>query len=269
MLLLFHVQDPRPAPHQLRLGGPPRLGSPPDPAAPGSPGGRRAGLYLLRRLHLGQRSEVDDALWSGDGSLSLPRSFGTSVISEFVIGAGASIGARPPPSSSGASRVGRRRMVPPDLGAAAAARRLRGGAGWRVYNVPLGGAIFTAEYWSDRLPFHGAAGPGLRRIATLTAYVYCRRTRVPGIPDYPSGGPSSCWRSWPVRDRPDRAAWIRLISWVSFHRVKGMAQVVAPLAALPPWAHWLQVPRALRQRTTLAHQAFTGRAITLSWPSAC
>src|SRR6202000_2871154 len=57
--------------------------------------------FILRRYTSGQHSELDDALWSGDGSLSLPRSVGTSVLSEFVIGAGASLGREAAPKLMG------------------------------------------------------------------------------------------------------------------------------------------------------------------------
>lgn len=47
--------------------------------------------YLLRRYMKYDKSEINDALWSGDGTLSLRRSFLTSVTSEVVIGLGASL----------------------------------------------------------------------------------------------------------------------------------------------------------------------------------
>ena len=48
--------------------------------------------YLLRRFTKGEKSEVDDAIWRGDARLSFRRCLGTGVISELVIGMGASIG---------------------------------------------------------------------------------------------------------------------------------------------------------------------------------
>jgi len=77
-------------------------------------GGVFAGVawYLLRRYLKYDKSEIDDAVWSGDGSLSLRRCFLTSVISEIVIGAGASIGREAAPKlmggvSAACSRAGR------------------------------------------------------------------------------------------------------------------------------------------------------------------
>jgi chloride channel protein, CIC family len=45
--------------------------------------------YLLRRYMKYEKTEIDDSVWSGDRSLSVRRSFLTSVISEVVIGMGA------------------------------------------------------------------------------------------------------------------------------------------------------------------------------------
>ena len=58
--------------------------------------------FLLRRYTKGKRSEIDDAIWNGDGRLSFRRSLGTSVISEVVIGMGASIGREAAPKLMGA-----------------------------------------------------------------------------------------------------------------------------------------------------------------------
>ena len=47
--------------------------------------------YLLRRF-TPEKSEIDDVVWSEGERLSFRRSLATSVISEIVIGMGASIG---------------------------------------------------------------------------------------------------------------------------------------------------------------------------------
>ena len=51
-----------------------------------------AAWYLLRRLTPGERTEIDDVVWGDGERLSFRRSLGTSLISEIVIGMGASIG---------------------------------------------------------------------------------------------------------------------------------------------------------------------------------
>jgi H+/Cl- antiporter ClcA len=57
--------------------------------------------FLLRRYTKGQPSEIDEAVWNGDGRLSFRRCLGTSVISEVVIGMGASIGREAAPKLLG------------------------------------------------------------------------------------------------------------------------------------------------------------------------
>jgi len=47
--------------------------------------------YLIRRYLKHEKSDIDDAVWNGEGELSLRRSFLTSIVSEIVIGLGASI----------------------------------------------------------------------------------------------------------------------------------------------------------------------------------
>ena len=57
--------------------------------------------FLLRRYTTGEPSEIDEAVWNGDGRLSFRRCLGTSVISEVVIGMGASIGREAAPKLLG------------------------------------------------------------------------------------------------------------------------------------------------------------------------
>ncbi len=60
------------------------------------------GWYLLRRFTPGMKSEADEVLWTGKGRLSFRRSAGTSVLSEIVIGLGASLGREAAPKLMGA-----------------------------------------------------------------------------------------------------------------------------------------------------------------------
>jgi CIC family chloride channel protein len=57
--------------------------------------------YLLRRYLRYEKSEIDDAVWRGDGRLSFRRSLLTSLISEVVIGMGASMGREAAPKLMG------------------------------------------------------------------------------------------------------------------------------------------------------------------------
>jgi chloride channel protein, CIC family len=104
-------------------------------------------VYLLRRYTRGEHSELDESIWNGDGRLSFRRSLGTSVISEVVIGMGASMGREAAPKLLGGVSAS---LLATWTGLSAPQRRLLvacgGGAGLAaVYNVPLGGALFTAE----------------------------------------------------------------------------------------------------------------------------
>ena len=102
-------------------------------------------IYLLRRYTPGEKTDLDDIVWTASGDLSFRRCLGTAAISEIVIGLGASLGREAAPKLLGgawASVLGRR------FGLSAAQQRLLiacgGGAGLAcVYDVPLGGAFFT------------------------------------------------------------------------------------------------------------------------------
>src|SRR5579859_1981985 len=144
--------------------------------------------FLLRRYTKGEPSEIDEALWSGDGRLSFRRCLGTSVISEVVIGMGASIGREAAPKLLGGASAS---ALAGWGGLTDQQRRLlvacAGGAGFAaVYNVPLAGALFAAEILigSISLP---VILPAIvcAWIATATAWVYLPdRAVYQGIPDY-------------------------------------------------------------------------------------
>ena len=84
--------------------------------------------YLLRRYTRGEKSEIDDVVWGEGERLSFRRSLGTSLISEVVIGMGASIGRENAPKLMGGASAsllaGWARLSP---GAAQAADGLRRG----------------------------------------------------------------------------------------------------------------------------------------------
>src|SRR6202050_789187 len=146
-------------------------------------GGAFGGIswFLLRRYTRGEKSELDDVVWGDGARLSFRRSLGTSLISEIVIGMGASIGREAAPKLMGGASAGIlaswARLTP-------AQRRLLmacgGGAGLAaVYNVPLGGALFTAEVMLGTISVPVVL-PALACswIATATAWLY--------LPDRPT-----------------------------------------------------------------------------------
>ena len=192
--------------------------------------------FLLRRYTKGEPSEIDESLWNGDGHLSFRRSLGSSVISEVVIGMGASIGREAAPKLLGGASGS---VLAGWGGLTAQQRRLLvacgGGAGLAaVYNVPLAGALFTAEILigSITLPVMLPA-IACSAIATATAWVYLpNRAVYPGIPDYRFTWSVMTWAllAGPVIGLIS-AGYIRLIGWVSHHRARGTRALVAPVIA--------------------------------------
>ncbi|MBA8794755.1 H+/Cl- antiporter ClcA [Friedmanniella endophytica] len=227
------------------------------------------GWYLLRRFTPGRKSEVDDVLWTGEGRLSFRRSLGTSTLSEIVIGLGASLGRESAPKLMGAVSGS---LIAEWTGLSAAQRRLLvacgGGAGLAcVYNVPLGGALFTAEVLLGAvnlpviLPALACSG-----IATVVAWLYLPSGVT--YPDVPAYRFSLRLLVWAVLLGPvvgfAAAGYIRLIGWVSHHRARGAWSLVAPLVAFAVLgALSLALPQLLGNGKPIAHDAFLGQGTLL------
>jgi chloride channel protein, CIC family len=222
--------------------------------------------YSLHRCTAGERSEIDDVVWADDARLSFRRSLGTSLISEVVVGMGASIGREAAPKLMGGASAsvlaGWARLSP-------AQRRLLmacgAGAGLAaVYNVPLGGALFTAEIMLGSislpvvLPALACSG-----IATATAWLYLPdHPTYLGVPDYRSSAPLVAWAlaAGPLIGLA-AAGYIRLIGWVSHHRVTGRPVLIAPAAALGVLGLvGLAYPQLFGNGQDMARDAFTGSA---------
>jgi len=223
------------------------------------------GWYLLRRVVPG-RSEIDDALWSGSGELSFRRSLATSVLSEIVIGLGVSLGRESAPKLMGGaagSLLARVTHLSP-----AQSRLLvacGGGAGLAaVYDVPLGGALFTAEILvgslalATVLPAVACAG-----IATVTGWLYLPdQATYPDIPGYHSSARIIVWALvvGPLVGVL-AAGYVRLLGWVSHHRVRGVGSLGAPLAAFGVLGViGISRPELLGNGKGIAHGAFVGSA---------
>ena len=213
-------------------------------------------IPLLRRFTPGESSQIDEEVWSGDGRLSLRRSLGTSLISEVVIGMGASIGREAAPKLmggvSGSVLATWAALSPPQ-------RRLlvglRGGAGLAaVYNVPLGGALFTAEILcgSVNLP---VVLPALACSFTATAVAWVYLPDHATYMDIPGYHITTTLLVCAVLMGPVvgvvSSAYVRLIGWASHHRPHGRASIGAPLVALGPGADRHRLPTAVRQRPGL------------------
>jgi CIC family chloride channel protein len=220
--------------------------------------------YFLRRFTRGEKSDVEDALWTGDGRLSFRRSLGTSMISEVVVGMGASIGREAAPKlmggAAGSVVAGQFGLTPPQ-------RRLlvacAAGAGFSaVYNVPLAGALFTAEVLVGSISLPTIL-PALATsaIATMTAWVYLpTHSTYLDIPTYHFRTTLLVWAFLvgPVIGLIS-AAYIRLIGWVSYHRPPGRTAIVAPVVAFSILGViGIKYPQLFGNGKDMAHDAFVG-----------
>jgi H+/Cl- antiporter ClcA len=220
--------------------------------------------YLIRRYLKHEKAEIDESIWNGDGELSVRRSFLTSVTSEVVIGMGASAGREAAPKLMGGasgSVLARWMKLSP------AQRRLLvacgGGAGLAaVYNVPLGGAIFTAEVLcgSFALP---TVVPALAcsAIATMVAWVYLPSgATYADIPSYHFSGSIMVW-ALPAGLVIGLLSvlYVRLIGWVSARRASGVSIFwVMPTAFLIVGVLGIWYPQLFGNGKDMAHEAFLG-----------
>lgn len=220
--------------------------------------------YALRRVTRGRKSEIDDVLWSGSADLSVRRSLGTGVISEIVIGMGASLGREAAPKLMGGVAGG---LLGRRLGLSAPQQRLLiacgGGAGLAcVYNVPLGGALFTVEILigvvsiTTVLPALACSG-----VATLTAWVYLPNRAT--YTDVAAFHVSAALLVWAVVAGPLigvlAAGYVRLIGLVAHHRISGWPAVGAPVVAFGILgAVGLTYPQLFGNGMDMAHDAFLG-----------
>jgi len=226
--------------------------------------------FLLRRYTSGEQSDLDDVVWGEGTRLSFRRSLGTALISEAVIGMGASLGREAAPKLMGGACGS---VLAGWAGLSAAQRRLLmacgAGAGLAaVYNVPLGGALFTAEVMLGTISLPVVL-PALACsvVATATAWVY-----LPDRPTYldvPEYRVSAALLVWALVAGPliglVAAGYIRLIGWVSHHQARGRAVLVAPVAAFGVLGlAGLAYPQLFGNGKDMAHDAFTGAsALTL------
>jgi chloride channel protein, CIC family len=220
--------------------------------------------YLLRTHTKNQSSDIDEAIWSGEGQLSVPRSLGTSLISIGVVGAGASIGREAAPKLMGGVSGS---IIAGWFGLSPAQRKLLvacgGGAGLAaVYNVPLGGALFTAEILCASVVLPTIL-PALvcSCVATATAWIYLpEHATYLAVPAYHVSGTILVWAvlAGPIIGLL-AAGYVRAIGWVAFHRVKGRLTIVAPLVAFAIiGVVGFRYPQVFGNGKDMAHDVFLG-----------
>lgn len=223
------------------------------------------GWYVVRRTTAGEVSEVHGTLWEGRSDLSLRRSLPSSVLSEIVVGMGASLGREQAPQLLGAvsgSILGSWGRLPPGQ------RRLLvacgSGAGLAaVYNVPIGGALVIAELLYGAISLTVVL-PALvcSTVATVVAWIY-----LPNRPTYldlASFHLKPTEAIWALLAGPvigvASVAWTRLIGWTAAHAVSGLRGLFAPLVAFLLLAlASLRYPELLGNGKDMAHAAFLGR----------
>ncbi|MDA8297532.1 MAG: chloride channel protein [Actinomycetota bacterium] len=225
--------------------------------------------YGLRRLTPTERSEVDDVIWRGDARLSARRSFVSGILSEIAVGMGASMGRESAPKlmggvagSLGADWLGlstpqRRLLVACGAGAGLAA----------VYNVPLGGALFTAELLvgSIALPI---VLPALACSGIATAVAWCYLPEHATYVDIPTYHFSLSLLTWGAIAGPlvglIASGAIRLIGWTASHKLSGKATILGPLVAFSILgAVGVAFPALFGNGKDMAHRAFLGEGSAL------
>ncbi|MBW4030877.1 MAG: chloride channel protein [Acidobacteria bacterium] len=222
------------------------------------------GWYLVRRYFPHEKSEIDDALWNGDGELGVRRSLTTSILSEVVVGMGASIGREAAPKLMGGASAS---MIANWFALTMAQKRLlvacAGGAGLAaVYNVPLGGAVFTAEIMlgSFALPTVLAALT-CSLIATLTAWLFLPSSST--YVDVPNYAFSASIMVWSVVAGIIigllAVVYVRLLGWVSVHRASGVSMIwMMPLTFALVGVVGFRYPQLFGNGKDMAHDAFLG-----------
>ena len=193
--------------------------------------------YLLRRFTPGEKTEVDDVVWQPGSRLSFRRSFLTSLISEIVVGLGASLGRENAPKlmggAAGSILAEWARLSP---GQKRLLMACGGGAGLAaVYNVPLGGALFTAEIMLGTitlpviLPALACSG-----IATITAWLYLpTHPSYLNVPDFHLTVPLTVFSvvAGPLIGLV-ALGYIRLIGWVTHYQLTGWRSIVGMVVTM-------------------------------------
>lgn len=193
--------------------------------------------YLLRRFMPGEKTDLDDVVWRPGQKLSFRRSFLTAVISEVVVGLGASLGRENAPKLVGGASAsvlgGWGRMTG---GQTRLLMACGAGAGFAaVYNVPLGGALLAAEVMLGTislptiLPALACSG-----VATVTAWLYLSHHQTyPDVPVFRLTVPLMVFALVAgVLTGVIASGYIRAIGWVTHFQLTGKWSIPAQVAVM-------------------------------------
>ncbi|MCU4183349.1 chloride channel protein [Acidiferrimicrobium sp. IK] len=228
------------------------------------------GWWVLRRRAGGTGGEPTSSVWSGQGDLWLGPTVTSGVLSEVVIGMGASLGREAAPQHAGAawaSWLSRRLSLSPDQKVVLVACGAGAGVG-AVYNVPLAGGVFAAELYLGSLTLT-AVVPALIASAIATAVAWITLPagplyQVPALPT-PSASTLGFALSAGLLIGGMSAGFVRLIGWASDHRPEGWKLLVGPVLALGVLGLLsVEYPLLLGNGRDLAQFAFDGRGAVLT-----
>lgn len=220
--------------------------------------------YLVRRFLASESSSIDDAVWNGDGRLGARRSLATSLISEVVIGMGASLGREAAPKLMGGVSGS---LLSTWAHLSPAQRRLLvacgGGAGLAaVYNVPLGGALFTAEVLLGSLALPSILpAVACSAIATGVGWLYLPRHAT--YLDVPAFKLTVSLVVFSLLVAPVvgvlASGYVRLIGWVSSHRIGNDRILLAfPAVMLALGLIGIAYPQLFGNGKDIAHSVLLG-----------
>ena len=154
------------------------------------------GAWLLKRTPGGAAGEVDEAIWFRSGQLAVVKTLVQGLLSIVIVAMGTSLGREAAPKQSGAA-VASQLCRWAGLSAAESRLLVACGAGVgmaAVYNVPLGGALFTLEVLLGSLSLPLVL-PALATAFTATAVSWLFLPNLPTyvIPIYPATDAQIVW----------------------------------------------------------------------------
>ncbi len=192
-----------------------------------------AGVWLLKRSSGGHGGELNERIWFHSGRMPTVRTIIQAVFSIVLVGMGASLGRESAPKQTGAaiaswlSRTGHLTSAETRLLAACGA-----GAGMgAVYNVPLGGALFSLEVLLGTLTLP-LVPPALAvsLVATVVAWLFLPNQTTYSVPSYPVTFGAAIWSVCfgPVAGLAG-VAFVRLIVLVDGLKPRKSMAMVAPV----------------------------------------